>query len=72
MIEVLVALIIIAVVLTAVILTMRNSVHSTAHVKNKIAAHWVVMNVITSMQVSLLSALPMNQCKKAKAPLLGE
>ncbi|WP_100622577.1 type IV pilus modification PilV family protein [Candidatus Coxiella mudrowiae] len=69
MIEVLVALIIIAVVLTAVILTMRNSVHSTAHLKNKIAAHWVVMNVITSMQVSLLSAPTNESVQKGKSTL---
>jgi general secretion pathway protein I len=54
LIEVLVALAIVAIALVAVIKTTSQSVRNTVHLKNKMAAHWVAMNVLARMQVGLL------------------
>ena len=70
LIEVLVALVIIAVALTAVVWTVERSVRDTNRVWNKMAAHWVAMNVVASMQVGLLSP-PIHSIQRGESRLLG-
>lgn len=55
LIEVLIALTIIAIALTAAIFAVQSSVKTTDHISNKLMAHWVAMNVLSSMQVKLIS-----------------
>lgn len=54
LIEVLIALLILAIALTAAILAVQTSIRSTDRVYDKLRAHWVAMNVISSMQVGLI------------------
>lgn len=54
LIEVLVALAIIAIALLAVIKVTAQSVRETAQLKDKMSAHWVAMNVLAKVQVGLI------------------
>lgn len=71
LIEVLVALMILAIALTAVVLASQNSIRTTNHVKNKLAAHWVAMNVISRIQVGM-SAPPTDEQNNGEAHILGK
>ena len=51
LIEVLVALIIIAISLGAIMSTSGNQAHQTGYLKHKTLAHWVAMNEMTKLQV---------------------
>lgn len=66
LIEVLVAMLVIAIALTATIRALNSSVHAADHVRNQLAAHWVAMNVISEMQTGIIST-PTDQ-----APLNGQ
>ncbi len=68
--EVLIALVIIAIALVAVELAVERSVHDTDRVREKMAAHWVAMNVISRMQVGLL-APPLDASHSGDSPMLG-
>ena len=54
LIEVLIALTILAIALTAVMFSVQVSIKSTNHIRDKLAAHWVAMNIISSIQVGVL------------------
>lgn len=54
LVEVLVALAIVAIALVAVVKITGQSVRETAKLKEKIGAHWVAMNVISEVQAGLL------------------
>lgn len=49
--EVLVALIVLAISLSAAIQTSTVSIENTRYLRNKTFAHWVAMNVVTELQV---------------------
>lgn len=53
LIEVLIALVILAIAFTAVMFLMRSNIHQTNTVKSKLTANWVAMNVISSIQLGL-------------------
>lgn len=55
LIEVLIALAILAIALVAVIKVMGQSVVATQHVENKLESHWVAMNVLSSYEVGLIT-----------------
>jgi len=55
LIEVLVALIILAIAFLAVMKVMHDTVRNTDHVQQKLISRWVAMNVLTEMQVGLQS-----------------
>lgn len=55
LIEVLIALFIIAIALAAVIKTTSDAVRGTSHVHNTMAAHWVAMNLLSEMQTNQIS-----------------
>lgn len=59
LIEVLVALVILAIALTAVIKTVNQAVHNTQTIANRTVAHWVALNIRNNLQAGLL-ALPLN------------
>ncbi len=55
LIEILIALAILAIALVAVVAATAHSVRDTTRVKEKMAAHWVAMNVLSSLQVGMTS-----------------
>ena len=55
LIEVLIALVILAIALLAVIKVTQDSINNATHVRNNLIAHWVGMNVISEVQVGLLA-----------------
>lgn len=61
LVEVLVALAIIAIALVAVIKVTGQSVRTTSAVKSKISAHWVAMNVIAEFQSGMIKTDRINQ-----------
>lgn len=72
LIEILVALMILAVALFAVIMAMQQSVKDTTHVSNKLEAHWVAMNIMAEIQIGLLSPPTDVQCRSGKEKMLGK
>lgn len=54
LIEVLVALLIIAIALAAAVRSVNESVRVTTHVRNSVAAHWVGLNVLSQIQTGLI------------------
>ena len=69
LVEVLIALLILAIALMAAIVATQNSVRDTDHVKNKLAAHWVAMNVMAKMEVGALP-LPTSGEQQGESTLL--
>ena len=59
LIEVLIALVIIAIAMTAIVVTLSESVRNIGRVQQKMAAHWVALNVIAELQAGVLQ-LPLN------------
>ncbi len=72
LIEVLIALLILAIALTAVLFTMQRSVQVAMRLKNKMAAHAVAMNVVAAMQTGLYAAPTAQQTQKGDSEMLGE
>ena len=66
LIEVLIALLIIAIALAAAIRATTNSVRATIHVRNTMIAHWVGLNILSEIQTNQI-ALP-----KSENELSGE
>lgn len=60
LIEVLIALVILAVALTAVIVTISDSVKNISRLDERMASHWVAMNVMAELQTGM-QKLPPNQ-----------
>lgn len=54
LIEVLIALMIIAIALAAALRATNNSVRATTQVQNTLTAHWVALNVLSQIQTNLL------------------
>lgn len=70
LIEVLIALLIIAIALAAVTRATNQSVQSTIHVRDTIAAHWVAMNVLSELQTGLLTFPQRNNDLQGKTEML--
>lgn len=60
LIEVLIALLIIAIALTALIKVTSQNVATTSKLKDKAISHWVAMQGVTALQLNLVRA-PLNQ-----------
>lgn len=56
LIEVLIALVIIAIGLAASARSVNESVRTTTHVRNTMAAHWVAMNILSEIKTGLIVA----------------
>lgn len=54
LIEVLIALVILAIALTAVIVAVTNSVSNVDRLREKLAAHWLAMNIVAELDASYL------------------
>lgn len=54
LIEVLIALLIIAIALGAAIKATNDSVRSAIHVRNDVTAHWVGLNILSEMQTGII------------------
>lgn len=70
LIEVLIALFILAIAMLACFLTTRRVTQSAIHVDNAITAHWVGMNVLAQMQMDLLP-VPKDQSESGTAEMLN-
>lgn len=58
LIEVLIALLIIAIALAAAIRATNSSIRATIHVRNAVTAHWVGLNILSEMQTHSGVSLP--------------
>ncbi|MCX7125333.1 MAG: type II secretion system minor pseudopilin GspI [Gammaproteobacteria bacterium] len=72
LIEVLIALMIIAIALGAAIRATNSSIHTTIHVKNTMGAHWVGMNVLSAMQTGITPTPRPGNTSNGKTNLLGQ
>ena len=72
LIEVLVSLVILAIALTALIYSNIESIHNTAYLKDKTAAHWVAMYVMDEVNLGLIEPPQAPGAKTGKSEMLGE
>ena len=70
LIEVLVALMIIAIALTAAIKSTNSSINTTNRLRETLAAHWVALNVLSQMQTGLWP-LPNEGASDGQSSMLG-
>jgi general secretion pathway protein I len=71
LIEVLIALIILAIALTAAVFAVQTSIRNTDRIHDKLSAHWIAMNVISSMQVGLISP-PTDSVEDGESTMLNK
>ena len=71
LIEVMVALVILAIALLACLLTVRRVEEGDIHVRQVLSAHWVAENVLAQMQLSLLPK-PTDQAENGSAKMLNQ
>lgn len=71
LIEVLIALIILAIALTASIHATNESVRETTHVQNTLIAHWVGMNTLSEIQTDMIQITGTNSVKRGQTEMLG-
>jgi general secretion pathway protein I len=72
LIEVLIALIIIAVALSAAIRATTASTYATMHLRNTMTAHWVGMNILSEVQTGMIVASSGNNNPPGKTEMLGK
>ena|SRR3989338_1208688 len=72
LIEVLIALCIIAIALSAAIRATTESTRATTHVKTTMAAHWVALNVLSQIQTKLLTFSKSNEPLQGKTEMLAK
>ncbi len=71
LIEVLVALIILAIALMAIVKAVNTNVRNLSYVRDKITAQWVADNVLNTMQAGLLAA-PHDQPQQGNTDMLNQ
>jgi len=71
LIEVLVALLIIAVALTATLYSTIQSTRATNHVRDNMIAHWVGMNVLSQIQTGIITLPRDGNVPPGKTHMLG-
>lgn len=72
LIEVLIALMIIAIAMTAAIRATHESIRTTARVRDVTIAHWVAMNVISEIQLGQLKASTVDNVLQGKSQMLNQ
>ena len=72
LIEVLIALMIIAIALTAAVRTTHESIRATEHVRDVTIAHWVAMNVISEIQIGQLKPSNATDSLQGKSEMLNQ
>ncbi|MGB6976958.1 MAG: type II secretion system minor pseudopilin GspI [Gammaproteobacteria bacterium] len=71
LIEVLVALVILAIALPAIIKATSDSINSTAYLRDKTVAHWVALNTIARLQLGTLP-MPASEGEQGKEQQFGK
>lgn len=71
LVEVLIALLIIAIALTAVIHATTQTTRSLIHVQEKMTAHWVGMNVLSEVQTKMIVIQKDTPLPPGKTTMLG-
>lgn len=71
LIEVLIAMMIIAIAFTAILKATNTNTLQTERVENKMTAHWVAMEILTAAQVGTLPLPPQNRPLEGKTKMLG-
>ena len=71
LIEVLIALLIIAIALTASVQATNSSIRATTHVRQMMMAHWVGLNILSQIQTGLLP-LPVSSSSQGQSQLLSQ
>lgn len=64
LIEVLLALMIIAIALTALVRSTSQNVVGTVHIKDKAVSHWIAMQGVTMIQLGLIDIVPNQEITK--------
>jgi general secretion pathway protein I len=72
LIEVLIALMIIAIALAAAVRATTESIRTTRHVRNVTIAHFIAMNVISEIQTNMLPLSESNNPARGKTNMLGQ
>lgn len=72
LIEVLIALMIIAIALAAAVRATTESIRTTRHVRNVTIAHFIAMNVISEIQTDMLPLSSSNNPARGKTNMLGQ
>lgn len=72
LVEVLIALLIIAIALAAAIRATNESVRATIHVRNTVAAHWVGLNILSEIQTGLLQSPTLGDSSSGKTTMLNQ
>lgn len=72
LVEVLIALMIIAIALTAVIRATTASTRATIHLRDTITAHWVGMNILSEIQTQMIALSPGEDLPPGKTEMMGK
>lgn len=72
LIEVLIALVIIAIGLAASARSVNESIRTTTHVRNTIAAHWVGMNILSEIKTGLIQAPSVGNAINGKTKMMNQ
>src|SRR3990167_11375749 len=72
LIEVLVALLIIAIALGAAVCSVNESVRVTRHVRNSVTAHWVGLNILSQIQTGLIAAPTTSNIMHGQVKMLNQ
>lgn len=70
LIEVLIALVILAIALTAIVKATQDGIRDTTEVRDRIIAQWAAMNIMTKIQLGLLPAPTPSQANEGQMTLL--
>jgi len=71
LIEVLIALLIIAIALAAAIRATNESIRTTIHVQNSVAAHWVGLNILSEIQTGMITLPRSSNTLQGKTKMLN-
>ena len=71
LIEVMVSLVILAIALTALMYSNAESIRNVQYLKNKTAAHWVAMNVMSEVKLGLVGPTSADKIKNGEMEMLG-
>jgi len=72
LIEVLIALVIIAIALTAVLTATMDNTSKLGYLEEKTVAHWVAMNVMTQVQLASVNRAPLAESNSGESTMLTQ
>ena len=71
LIEVLIAMMIVAIAFTAILKATENTITATSHLESRMTAHWVASEILTAAQVGSLQLPTNNRPLSGKTKMLG-